>query len=469
MNLAGNAQCSTRLDHLHLNTDYSVNISMVSLDGQYEWADAVMSRPVRTEFSLPADFERIQVKSDTQLQTSLTSDSMINVVPPAVDATNGQIVESWLFLVNIGSLGTERSNASLNQTFRHDLVDQAYLTSLIEDTNRSCHLNETLLYRPCMLKRYQDSGFAANDLVLIGELNTSLKGLLNITNYENISGGFIVPHNVYQLFYVFKVGTNKSFLLFATQPSEPIKTAGVSQFDLTIGIQDGLALWIVILVSIVSILLLVVVTICLVIMLIIRYKPSKFHKAAQMVSQPRLNSSSIYKIKSQLNEKLGAEFGLQHGGMGGGGGVFYDFVEPGEFSSYDMTNIWLVKHANGDLILDEEYRNLPDYRNLKSSYASQAAKNEIKNRFLDIKAYDESRVILSSNGSNVSGMPNKAKLECNSQSQFSVDKSIISSMSTSTSSNNSCDLVGLPPINDNCGDYINANFVQGKIIPIHFS
>jgi len=50
-----------------------------------------------------------------------------------------------------------------------------------------------------------------------------------------------------------------------------------------------------------------------------------------------------------------------------------------------MTNIWLVKHANGDLIFDEEYRNLPDFRTLKTSYASQAGRNEIKNRFLDIK------------------------------------------------------------------------------------
>lgn len=91
-----------------------------------------------------------------------------------------------------------------------------------------------------------------------------------------------------------------------------------------------------------------------------------------------------------------------------------------------MTNIWLVKHANGDLILDEEYRNLPDFRDLKTSYASQLISNEAKNRFLDIKAYDESRVIL----------------ETSSQNNLSISTESISDYYSET-------------------DYINANFVQG--------
>ena len=86
------------------------------------------------------------------------------------------------------------------------------------------------------------------------------------------------------------------------------------------------------------------------------------------------------RIGMMRNEKLN-EYGQSIGACG----VFYDFIEPREFMRDEMTNIWLVKHANGDLIFDEEYRNLPDYRNLKTTYASQANRNEIKNRFLDIK------------------------------------------------------------------------------------
>lgn len=66
-------------------------------------------------------------------------------------------------------------------------------------------------------------------------------------------------------------------------------------------------------------------------------------------------------------------------------GLSCDFVVPGEFSRHQMTNIWLVKHANGDLILSEEYSNLPDYRDKKTCFASELLKNENKNRFLDIK------------------------------------------------------------------------------------
>jgi len=135
-------------------------------------------------------------------------------------------------------------------------------------------------------------------------------------------------------------------------------------------------------------------------------------------------------------------------------GLSNDFVVPGEFSRHQMTNIWLVKHANGDLILGEEYSNLPDYRDRKTCFASELLKNENKNRFLDIKAYDDSRVVLD-NGSN-----NNANANSNSKiatSQNSVcEKSILASMSTSTSSNNS-------QYSESLGDYINANFVQGKL------
>lgn len=115
-----------------------------------------------------------------------------------------------------------------------------------------------------------------------------------------------------------------------------------------------------------------------------------------------------------------------------------------------MTNIWLVKHANGDLILDEEYRNLPDFRDFKTCYASQLLKNEYKNRFLDIKAYDDSRVILEPNMNNL----NFRKLD---KSAAAVDKSLLSSSVSSSSSN----ALSNDTDSAECGDYINANFVQG--------
>jgi protein tyrosine phosphatase len=256
---------------------------------------------------------------------------------------------------------------------------------------------------------------------------------------------------------------SKRNILFAINPSEPIRTHAYNQFTVLnqAAFRDGMALWIVIVISIISTLILLLIIAALVTLIVVKYKPkSRFRKAAQIVTSQQLNGhhgcASRTNIKSPIESSSKTTFNNDYTGM-----FMNDFVEPGEFSRYDMTNIWLVKHANGDLILDEEYRNLPDYRNLKTSYASQSHRNEIKNRFLDIKAYDDSRVILDINtigGGNCftvsTSISQKNANDTNSQS--SVDKSIISSMSTSTSSNNSHDLD-----HHLSNDYINANFIQG--------
>ena len=440
--------CSMKLTKMSPNTMYIMKLAPVSLNGDYEWPSSV-SPPLQTRFSLPNNFESIQVLADKEIQLSMYTGSMLSIIRPAVDETNGKIYEAFLFIVNIGSLSEEHiKNTSLvfvEPKFTINTTDQEYLTKLTTDP--SC-LNITI-NSPCLLKQYsqETNDFSSKELVFIGNLTAEgSSSALNLTGiqHENISTSVVKPFNVYQLFYVFRIGNNKtSSVLFSTEPSEPIKTFNL--FTGSNGQRNGLDVWAVVMISIISLTLLVVVIVCLIIMLVIRYRPGKFHKA--VVSHPRRNSNLKMKSSEKLNE---------YGHSIGACGVFYDFIEPGEFTRYDMTNIWLVKHANGDLIFDEEYRNLPDYRNMKSSYASQAIKNEIKNRFLDIKAYDDSRVVLESNSPHYTLSSKKH----DTNSQVSVDKSIISSMSTSTSSsNNSGDLHMLE--NNGNGDYINANFVQG--------
>lgn len=153
-------------------------------------------------------------------------------------------------------------------------------------------------------------------------------------------------------------------------------------------------------------------------------------------------------------------------------GCNFDFVAPLPFSRQDMTTMWLVKHANGDLILDEEYRNLPDYRDIKSSHASQDRKNECKNRFLDIKAYDDSRVILQTT-SITAKTTTKTTTSDLSRSASSSSSTASSSggpddpaaLSLSASVSSGLSRVSHVGVNtseqDDNGDYINANFVQG--------
>ena len=296
-------------------------------------------------------------------------------------------------------------------------------------------------------------------LVFIGRLMDNFDEIMaNFTSYENITNEIIEPNNFYQLFYAYVIGDDSSdqseLIYYASEVTEPIYTkqympAGSSIMS-NLAKRDGIAVWIIIVTSVISSLLLITFIIILVVLILTRYKPSKFHKAAQAMVSNHHNQARMGHLGSNLSMRINNKMSMEKCAdefMG----LSCDFVVPGEFSRHQMTNIWLVKHANGDLILSEEYSNLPDYRDRKTCFASELLKNEHKNRFLDIKAYDDSRVLLD-NGSNVNGNPaNKI-----ATSQNSVNKeSILASMSTSTSSNSS-------QYSEVLGDYINANFVQGK-------
>ena len=445
--------CWLRLDNLNYNTEYAVSVGALSKNGLHEWPMSP-NRTIRTEFTIP--FKRISVKS------KLATGYIINIVQPIVDQSNGHILSAYLYLVR---LNQSAAAASLNETrtFKLNTNDQSYLRNLVElNEYNACASNVTHPMEPCLLREYsrREAQFDSEKYVFIGRtLNTDLNELVenaNLTSflYENITNQIVEPLNSYQLFYIFKIGSDvelkkrrsvessASYIYFASNPTEPIQTKQLSPSGILASLaRDGLALWIIVVISVASSILLISFIVILVVVILTRYKPSKFHKAAQMASQPRVNlGNSLRNNKSSMDKSSDDYLGMSS-----------DFVVPGEFSRHQMTNIWLVKHANADLILDEEYRNLPDYRDKKTCFASDMFKNEYKNRFLDIKAYDDSRVILD--------VANKKpeNLIANSTSQNSVDKSILSSMSTSTSSNNSQYLDS----HSSYGDYINANFVQG--------
>jgi len=379
--------CTMSLNRLNLNTVYTLRISVISLAGEYEWPYVQSKQLIYTDVSPPSDYETLKVGHNAQVQSGLKSGYALNILKPVVDQNNGRIIEAYLFLVNIGAVYEAYvTNTSIlyssNTTFQIDKINQDYLNTLI--TEPACSANETTIFRPCLVKK--SNFLEKSQLILIGELGLENLSGVNLTDqiYENVTSLLVRPFNVYQLFYVFKISGIKSdsFILFATNPSEIIKTLANKSFDNS---RNGLDLWIVVLISVLSIILLIVALACLVVMLVIRYRPSKFQKA--VVAQQGRRSMSKIKSLEKLNE---------YGHSIGACGVFYDFIEPREFSRDEMTNIWLVKHANGDLIFDEEYRNLPDFRNLKTSYASQASRNEIKNRFLDIKVLIMTTIIISS-------------------------------------------------------------------------
>lgn len=305
--------------------------------------------------------------------------------------------------------------------------------------------------------------------------------------YEHINTALIEHSNVYQLFYVFEIGDGQAQPLFyATEPTEPIQTrAFTAVYSAS---RDKITLWIVIAVCVLSALFLVGLIATLIVLTLIKYKPSKFHKAAQIVgaganvqAQSKIANGMLATTPgiAAMNGLIRSKFDRTDDFLGEylfcfmrfaiiclfscwpkGGNM--DFAVPAAFSRHDMTTMWLVKHANGDLILDEEYRNLPDYRDIKTSHASQEPKNECKNRFLDIKAYDDSRVVLQVSSVTKTPADKSADLSTSSSSSSSSTSSSVGvdgSLSASISSGLSHMSHAME--NDDNGDYINANFVQG--------
>ena len=465
-------KCVLKISNLNFNTLYNVSIGIKTKNGQYERPNT--ERLIKTNLNVPSTKTKLQ--SSLELSAKISNGYMISLIEPFVDQKNGPILNAYLFLVKL-----DMESHLLNQTnkthFAFDVNDQLYLKNLIETSEFNlCELNETKTMEPCMLKSYtrQENQFNNSNgrrLVFVGQLMESLNEFLpNLTTYENITTNFIEPNNFYQFFYAFKIGEEamaisslrsikraneleSEYIYYATDLTEPIHAKRVVSGSIMSSLKkgDGLAVWIIIVTSIISSLLLITFIAILVVLILTRYKPSKFHKAAQAMANNH-NPGRLGNIGSSLSMRINNKMSMDKC-VDEFMGLSNDFVLPGEFSRHQMTNIWLVKHANGDLILGEEYSNLPDYRDRKTCFASELLKNENKNRFLDIKAYDDSRVVLDNGTNNNNNANINIKI---ATSQNSVcEKSILASMSTSTSSNNS-------QYNEMLGDYINANFVQGK-------
>jgi hypothetical protein len=161
-------KCSLTLSELRLNTAYAVRAAVVSLNGNFKWTATPNTRTVQTDISLPKDFDLLKIGYNMDLQDSLQSGHVLNIIPPLVNDQNGAISESYLFLVNIG---TSRSHLDFNKTFKLDTTDQAYLSSLISDGN--CSNRSVILNRPCLIKDYTKLDFSSSrdHMILIGDLD----------------------------------------------------------------------------------------------------------------------------------------------------------------------------------------------------------------------------------------------------------------------------------------------------------
>lgn len=83
---------------------------------------------------------------------------------------------------------------------------------------------------------------------------------------------------------MFEVGDGHGApLYYATEPSEPIQTRVFLSHAASGANRDKITLWVVVAVCVLSALFLIGLIATLIVLTLIKYKPSKFHKAAQIV------------------------------------------------------------------------------------------------------------------------------------------------------------------------------------------
>ena len=463
-----------------MNTLYKVRVSVVAHNHVFQWHMLDADVLARTAIGLPARdahtrslLAHVSHNQNTnqnntallQLVESVVSvaraSSMLTVVQPSVDESNGRLSAAYLFMLehNNNNKSNESSTFELASTRDQSYLSQLMLTSSAHEcTNHSSHTQHV----PCLLRAYESAELPrlATRVVFIGgrrgdQVIASLVSHLvmnettsditedddelttSTTSYENISHAQVElrPLVAYQFFYIFKIADDydgdKDFLLFAAHPSEPMQIASDIEEaaaeasraldarratdaagSSSSSSRDKLAMWLVAILSVLSSVLLVLISLASATLLVRYLKCQRCHKASSAGASAVPGSAQVAQFAlgsrcapSDVNDGIVSKlFGGKTSGAGiGNGGDYFTgiacvgddgFVAPSEFGREQMTSIWLVKHANGDLILDDEYRNLPDYRDVKTSYASQLLRNECKNRFLDIKAYDDSRVVL---------------------------------------------------------------------------
>ena len=116
--------------------------------------------------------------------------------------------------------------------------------------------------------------------------------------YEHINTSYVEHSSVYQFFYVFEIGDGHAQpLLYASEPSEPIQTrVFVSNYESSASNRDKITLWVVVAICVLSALFLFGLIATLIVLTLIKYKPSKFHKAAQIVNGAGVGGLGVSEI-----------------------------------------------------------------------------------------------------------------------------------------------------------------------------
>lgn len=273
-------KCGLKLHDLKYNTNYQINMTPIA-QSDYEFKS--ISINFETKPWLP-DID-YQTYSSFAIQSKFDSSQVLNVYFPLIDETNGAVTDTNLFMVKLGNMKIYNQS---DKFIIDNLRDQEYLKYLYY-TTEICS-NETALSEPCLVSKFYDNEKKnSSRIFLIGKLDKKFGSVDSINNsnfssfiYEYIDHDLIEPSNLYQLFFLFKIGDNQTELFLATSPTEPIQTKAENIHLAGIKSRDGIALWTIIVLCIISCIFLIGLIAILITLSILRHKPSKFQKAAQL-------------------------------------------------------------------------------------------------------------------------------------------------------------------------------------------
>ena len=397
-------ECNLIIDRIALNSLFSFKINAIGLaENDQLWQIESTYPPLPSDISIPNTFIDLDV-------SSTNNHIGFFVKCPAINQNYSSIYMTYLFLVY--------SNSDSNSSFRLDSSqNQTFLNSLIQNTlicdNKKNSTNNDL----CILKIFDKSEVDFNNLtsILIGSRNISKNLKLDPAYYDKyIVSKYIKEDSIYKVFFIFdmrnpfsivksRINSNNN-LFYSTNLSSDIhinkwniteakddfesnSTTIIQEEQTENKIQNGLNTVSIIILCIFALLAIFM----LAILLSLKGKLSKkfmrfrnnFTNTNMYVSKPIItynkrkseNIQNITELKLKTSKKA-------------------SIVNEYEFEIKNLAKICKAYHLNNDALFKEEFRKLPEYIESKQAMASEFVDNVNKNRYSDIKAYDETRVIL---------------------------------------------------------------------------
>jgi protein tyrosine phosphatase len=371
--------CSLETIDLKPNKNYRVELLLMSKFFN-------ISKPAsgcKTDESIPSsDYYPFKRLSDYSLTTNSIRFKQFDF-----NGSISNISHYWIYIVSSLELSDFQllvKNLS-NQVYLNDLVDQK--DGLVCELSSTKENRQDGIYCPI---NKEPKTYKISNYICIGQQCSSSSSSVDVFIYDlkpslqyAIFMLYSIPRSIRQKRNLISNGNGTS--QYVAKQNEILFTSLVYTRDQIRNIDPlpnstSERHWIIIIICISTIILILILIISIV---AVKYYRNRYDDSVD--ARVRHNM----KVKRHLSNKSGKYPQISDYEM--------PFVEPQDIRINEMESVWMFKHANCDLKFEDEYKNLPDFRDQKTCYCAEDKNNEGKNRFLDIKPYDESRVVLDNN------------------------------------------------------------------------